>query len=573
LDDANSLLNKLKKYDYDIINEEYELYTNKNFLTNISLSKLDLSKKYLELLEKHKDDNEKFSKLKSQLEKVYNDETDVVHNELKTVKQKMVKYEEKVEKLVQIFTTYIDDKEVLHKVDEVSGQLKNSHRKLDSISHNIKNNNDMLIKSLLDGVIKTNRDLVVRVQKIYKNSKRDEEVVAILDTTTVDMSQGIDNALSKDDVAEVIKKCNFTLYKGIKRLYKRDNDSTKNDLFREALAVAEKRHQQHLVSLKRSLEEKREEVELLNKEISNLNKSIVSLKNTNMSLDEKIEKLTELESNYKKLKDKIKIDKDKLSLESQKKLESTTIKLEKEILELKSQLTLKEKDIELIKSQFREEIAMFNSWIHGLESEYKESKQQSQEISEKFSKLSDEKAKLEGELERFSTFDETKKNDIKLLIDKHKKEINELENLIEQWKGKTEQLSNLEESIKLSSETATKLIDLEKDYEDKIALIEDRFKKIKHNPKNEKRLKEIFKEILIFENKLDYIKNRVNVYPIKNDSKITLHLLESDLEKIDDIIKKRYSLISSVYSKIRFFIISVIVFIFIVILLGLGKGM
>ena len=89
----------------------------------------------------------------------------------------------------------------------------------------------------------------------------------------------------------------------------------------------------------------------------------------------------------------------------------------------------------------------------------------------------------------------------------------------------------------------------------KIGLIEDRFKKIKHNPKNEKRLRKIFDKIIIFEKRLDDIKRRGDIYPIKVDPKITLHLLESDLEKIDQIIKKRQSKIYNYYRITRNIII------------------
>ena len=502
------------------------------------------------------------------------------------IKQFEQDYNNKIDSLYLDLThvsNNIVDKDILMKIDFMLKNLTTSNNGLNLKINNMRLENQKFNQHILSTfkliMQKGNRELEESIQNI--SNQNSIETRLMLNQLLRRFERGLGNLeVTKDEVdfSEFNKKLKEIVADEVYKFYTKINKS--KDAIEEKdkiIRLIQKRYGEHVFSLKNSLNDKNKELGRLKNQLKELKQIIDEIKKQYdfkeiKSIEVKKE-LLNLKKEYENLEQNIEEDSKRKLTEKEKIVFQNKIdKLQSKIAELNTQLTLKEKDIELIKSQFREEIAMLNSWILGLESEYKESKQQSQKVSEKFSKLSDEKAKLEGELEKFSTFDETKKNDIKLLIDNHKREINELKNLIEQWKGKTEQLNNLKISIDLSSKTATTLVSLEKKYEEKIKIIEDRFKKIKHNPKNEKRLKKIFKEILIFENRLDNIKNRVNVYPIKNDSQITLHLLESDLEKIDDIIKKRYSIISSIYSKIRFFIISVIAFIFIVIIFGLGKG-
>jgi hypothetical protein len=123
--------------------------------------------------------------------------------------------------------------------------------------------------------------------------------------------------------------------------------------------------------------------------------------------------------------------------------------------------------------------------------------------------------------------------------------------LNEKYKQKTynKEFNELKLTIDKVHKTSENLNILEANYEEKIKSIEDRFKKIKHNPKNEKRLRKIFNKLIEFENKLDNIK--------PNDPKITLHLLESDLEKIENIMSKRKSKCYSLYCIIEVIILGV----------------
>jgi len=393
-DDANSLLSKLKKNDYDIVNEKYKLYTDEKFLTHISLSKLDLSKKYLELLEKYKDNSEKFSELKSQLEKVYSDETDVVHNELKTVKQKMVNYEEKVEKLVQIFTTYIDDKEVLNKVGEVDNQLKKSHIKLDNISDTIKSNHDFLIQILLNEVIETNKKLVVGVQKIYKDSKTNEKLVQTLNSTIKYMKQRMkilptqgDKQSDMKGIEGVIKESNSTLYKNIEKLYEDNTDSIKDNLFRKSLILAEKRHQEHLVSLKRSLEEKKEDIIDFKIQLKKSNQWLDEIKEKyelekvkSIKVEEEISRLSKeknfLENSLLKTnnitRDSINLERHQLKIEQLEKMIFGLEEKNKQIDELKESIALSSKTAETLVSLEKTNRDKLEIYLEKIEQKYEE---------------------------------------------------------------------------------------------------------------------------------------------------------------------------------------------------------
>jgi chromosome segregation ATPase len=246
-----------------------------------------------------------------------------------------------------------------------------------------------------------------------------------------------------------------------------------------------------------------------------------------------------------------KIDKSKELIEEKNKIIRLIQKRYGEhVFSLKRSLEDKNKETTALNTQLKD----LNQWLDDINEKYETKKIRSLEVEEQFSKIRKEKDVLEKNMLQVS--DITNKS---INLDKYKNEIKRLKKEVSRLNGKTEQLHELKESISLSSKTADSLVSLEKNYEDKIGLIEDRFKKIKHNPKNEKRLRKIFDKIIIFEKRLDDIKRRGDIYPIKVDPKITLHLLESDLEKIDQIIKKRQSKIYNYYRITRNIIIGVIV--------------
>jgi len=485
------------------------------------------------------------------------------------IKQFEQDYNNKIDSLYLDLThvsNNIVDKDVLMKIDFMLKNLTTSNNGLNLKINNMRLENQKFNQHILSTfkliMQKGNRELEESIQNI--SNQNSIETRLMLNQLLRRFERGLGNLeVTKDEVdfSEFNKKLKEIVADEVNKFYTKINKS--KDAIEEKdkiIRLIQKRYGEHVFSLKKSLNDKNKELGRLKNQLKELKQRIDEIKK---QCDFKEIKSIEVKKELLNLKKEYEVLEQSIKEDSEISFQNKIDKLQSKILKLQNQLILKEKDIELIKSQFREEIAMLNSWILALESEYKDSKQQSQEVSEKFSKLSDEKAKLEEELEKFSNFDETKKNDIQLLIDKHKREINELKNLIEQWKGKTKQLNNLKTSIELSSKTAISLVNLEKNYEEKIKIIEDRFKKIKHNPKNEKRLKKILDKTVEFEEKLKNIK--------PNDPEITLHLLETDLDKIEQIIRKRYSSTYNIYCKVRFFIISIIAISCIIVFFGLEK--
>jgi hypothetical protein len=244
-----------------------------------------------------------------------------------------------------------------------------------------------------------------------------------------------------------------------------------------------------------------------------------------------------------------KIDKSKELIEEKNKIIRLIQKRYGEhVFSLERSLEDKNKETIALNTQLKD----LNQWLDDINEKYETKKIRSLEVEEQFLKIRKEKDILKKNMLQVS--DITNKS---INLDKYKNEIKRLEKEVSRLNGKTEQLHELKESISLSSKTADSLVSLEKNYEDKIGLIEDRFKKIKHNPKNEKRLREIFKSILDLEKKLEEIKEN-NSTKSEYDPNITLRLVENDLKKIEKIMSKRKFNLYSLYCKTRFVIIGVI---------------
>jgi hypothetical protein len=395
LDDADKLLLDLKEKKYSGIDEYLsQLYINQDFQKESASSKQELSKRYLELLDIFKEDGEKFPKLKEQLTLLYDDKTDRVTSELNSVKKQIKKYEEQINSLEDMFTKYIKEEKVLNKVDEVHNQLKKSHTKLDDISSIISRNHDVLIQVLLNGIIESNKELMGRVQKIYYDSNTNEKLVQTLNSIITYMNQRVkklpiqsDKQLDIKGIEKIIKECNFTLYKGIKKLYEKNTDSSKDDLFRKSLAVAEKRHQEHLVSLKKSLEEQREDIvnfkiqlKKLNQWLDEITEKYNAKKVQSIEFEDKILELKEenilLETSFSKtnngIKDSIDLERYKLKIEHLEKelllLEGKSIQID----DLKNSIALSSKTAETLVSLEKTNRDKLEIYLEKIEQKYGE---------------------------------------------------------------------------------------------------------------------------------------------------------------------------------------------------------
>jgi len=534
LDIADKLLLGLKDKEYDVYENLYQLYSRKKFLDITSSSKQELSIVYLDLLERFKDDKNKFNKLREQLNLLYQNNKDNVVDELHSVKKKMTSYEEQVTNLVDIFTEYIQDEKVLEKVDNVTREIKNSHAKLDSIDKAIRQNHSAFLDTLGSQISQTNRDLVSRVQKIYKkNIKKDKEIKEAFNGTVADMHQELktvsieDNQNYIENIQSVVKKYNIILYKGIKKLYVDNQDTEKNRLFMDSLQLAEKRHQEHLVSLKKSLFDKNKQILEYSKEINKLEKDISELllnhQKNKQNVGLKEDKILELEERYSELEKSIKDSEDNEFSKAEKTI------YENKILDLK-------KSIEQLKGK-NQQVAELKSSINSIT---------------KSSGVLEELTQKQTENRDFDNW-------INILEEKYqgskdiRKELDSLKSLNEGFSTNNKQLST---TIERAEKTTKELQKLESTWKTTLTDIEKRFTKVAYNPRNQTRLKRIQKQIETFEKTLDEVKRRGDVFPIKRDSKITLHLLKSDLEKIELLVQNyRRTIYYDIYCKTRFVIL------------------
>jgi len=246
--------------------------------------------------------------------------------------------------------------------------------------------------------------------------------------------------------------------------------------------------------------------------------------------------------------------------------------LKKELLQISSSIIEKEVKViyeenqglnqELLKEKDEVIKVLEQSYIkdiQSLELSAKDKDKEIQGLNDSSKSMGKELENLQVMYENLKEINNSNTNDMSSVeLMEYTNKISILETSIEQFKSKNELLVNdLKGSIDLSAETARKLVSLEKDYEAKIALIESRFKKIKHNPKNEKRLRKIFKNIIELEKKLEEIRIN-NSIQSEYDPNITLRLVEKDLKKIEKIMSKRKFNLYSLYCKTRFVIIGVI---------------
>lgn len=206
------------------------------------------------------------------------------------------------------------------------------------------------------------------------------------------------------------------------------------------------------------------------------------------------------------------------------------------VLSLKKSLKSKNQEIIGLKIQLKE----LDEWLDEINRKYETLEINSNKFEQELLKLKRENKQLVDSISKSNsnTIDYVK-------FMKYKNEVESLKKLIKQLEIENKQIDELKKSIKLSSETAKNLKSLEKNYADKITSLEDRYNKIISNPNNQVLLKKIVTQVAKFGKTLIDIKNT------NDTSEITLHLLESDLEKIESIMNKRRLPVYRLYCLIR----------------------
>jgi DNA repair exonuclease SbcCD ATPase subunit len=255
--------------------------------------------------------------------------------------------------------------------------------------------------------------------------------------------------------------------------------------------------------------------------------------------DVKVQKLLEEKNNLVKLMDELAVD--------YQNSENKSIQKDEEYRELQEKYTrFKERNItsgerltELDKFRYEEEIVDLNKSIEQLKGKNKQIDELKESItlsSKTANILVDLEKENRGRLEKYIQKIEEKyeelNNDKKSLFSKEFNEIlGDIYSAINALSYEPLDKEDFEKIFLELEKLETKLETFGDNMEEKIDEIQKRFNQIKYNPKNEKRLRRIFRQIYGFENKLEEIRKGTN-------PKITLRLLQTDLEKIEKIMKK-----------------------------------
>jgi len=220
------------------------------------------------------------------------------------IKNQVNGYQQEIEKLnkhIQLLSTHVSDKTLLNKINF---QVFNTDKKLDNISTNLlkkiddrsdgmdekidnisiflKEKSNKYFILFLKEIHQSNKTLVSKIQMIYnQNNRVNDKVEMLLNISIKNMSSQLNRVMKEPkndenqyilDVEKVIKSCSNVFYEKIKDLYPRDDNSTKNDLFKKAISLAEQRHEEHMVSLKKSLTDKDREISNLSSQLEELTK-------------------------------------------------------------------------------------------------------------------------------------------------------------------------------------------------------------------------------------------------------------------------------------------------------------
>jgi len=520
--------------DDEVSSNLYKIYTNEEFSKNSCLNKKQFSNKLIDLLGRLDRESIEYQDIKTKLE-----ELNIFDNQMIEFHEKFVslerKYESTVAKLtqdIQLLSTHVSDKTLLNKINY---RVFNTDKKLDTVSQNILTKidtstnkitkkldevkitiiktNSQELNNFLDNVYRSNQSLVSKIQTMYhQNDRASKQAFIILNNSIKSMNEKIEECLnravpegkstSKDsnnnqvDIEKIIKDSNWNFYNAIQGLYEKDSDSYNRKLLEMSIAFTKREHELHIENLKESH------------------------KNEILEIDKRYqEEVITLKEKMKNLVDTLK----GITLKYQDS-ENISMKKNKELIFLKEEYNELEKSFE-------------NDSKTNLTEKAK------QRFQEKIKVLTIKIVKLENDLL-------LKEKDVELKESEFKRELSSIK--------LTKSETNLKESLELSNKTSWNLLKLDDRYEEKIKELEYKLNEIKFNSKNKKRFRKYLRKILNFEKKLDEIKRRGDVYPVKVDPNITLHLLEKDLEKIDKIISKRQSKLYASYCITRNIIIGVI---------------
>jgi len=519
--------------------------------TNESIKKklIECYKDTIEKLNFFDNRNDEILKLHNESLALYSDfnKYDNIEEQILELKD-MIQISQKFEGMKNQVNDYQKEIEQLNKQVKI---LSTMDKKLDVITNTIKKTNNQTLDNFLNKIYVSNKALVSKIQTMYhQNDRVNRTAKTTLNNSIENMNEKINNLLLEkpvldssndmnndlvENVKKIIEQSNYSFYKGIQGLFEKEHDSYNSKWLTMSIAFTKREHELHIENLESVYEAK---INSLNKKIIDLEKDIDNLaldyQNSEINIIEKETEFIALQGKYNKFKEKVTNSTDTLTevdklkyedeIEDLQKLVEQLNGKNKQIDELKESITLSSRTAKTLENLVNEDRTRLEAYLSEIELKYEEV---------------DEKQK--GVIEK--KFDEVLKN-IHSRLDSMEYEPLDKDDFDKIF-GQLEQLDD-------------KLDGFEEKYELKIHEMEKKIYKISLNIKNKRRYKEVIKHAKKFKDDLEEIK--ALVADIKYDPKITLRLLQSDLEKIELIMNEvRWSRFNAIYCKVRFVVLGAIV--------------
>jgi len=530
--------------DHEINKELLEIYeeSQNDFFGNSCIDKKSLIDELFSFMDRFQFNSDEYRKIKEMIKNI--SRVDNRYAEfIEKIKKFEKDYDEKVDSLslgLQHISKNIVDKDVLVKIDFMLENLTSSHNGLNLKINNLEKKraeeekaHQHILRVFKMIMEKGNKELVDSVQKI--SNRNSIETRLMLNQLLGRVERGLGNIEIEQDGANFIE-----LDKNLKKIVADEIESfyTKINTTQEIIdeknkiiRLIQRRYGEHVLSLKESIEDKKKEaihlkIELkaLNKWLDDINKKYETEKVKSEKFEIKVAELKDINRLFEESLSNS--DSSTVQLVDLKKYQLEIESLNGLVLELKNSITLSSKTANTLENSVSEDRKNIKDYLDKIEQKYQE-------------------------------IDERKKN----AVEKEFSEVlNNIHSRLDTMEYEPPDKEDFEKIFLQLEQLDTKLNNIEENYEFKIDEIEKKFAEIIPTIKNQRLYRKVIKYVKKFEKDLEEIKRSISVIKqtthVEYDPEINLHLLQSDLEKIESIMKKRRLPIYSLYCQVRAVILS-----------------
>lgn len=543
------LLRKNKELDKSFTTEKLtEIYLNDDYTKQ--LNDEEVAKKLFDLLVllEHESDKDKVRYKIDELN-LYNQNMLVLNEKFSTMEYQIKDYQSKIEILTGMLSSETKNNDVLQQVlqtdEKLSKKIDTRADKIDNtlniINEKIKRTNNHKLDKFLESIYRSNHTLVSKIQATYhQNDRISKKAQVTLNNSIKSMNEKMDNLLREkptfdsfnadntnimDEVKQIIEQSNWSFYQGIRGLFEKEQDSYNRKLLEMYMTFTKKEHALHIENLT-SLHKRK--IDSLETEIDNL---AIDYQESENSFSIKEKELSRLQEKYTRLKKQISSSAETLTniekLGYEDEIESLQRSIEQlkgkgeQINDLKESISLSSETARTLENLVNVDKQKIETYITKVEQKY-------QDVDEK------QKGVIQKQFDEVLTNIHTRLDSLEYEpLDK-----DDFEKILLELEGLDGKLDKLEDN-----------------FDSKIHEITQRFYKVAPKVKNQKRYRNILNTVKKFEKDLNEITQNSK---LEYKSEITLHLLESDLEKIELIMRKRAFSFYNIYCFTRFFILGVI---------------